>query len=498
MRADPSVAIRLRGRRRGSLRGALTTPPSTLVACLVVAMVGCEGANPRTSNAQSRTLPAAAATPAGPVPAQTIDASRRTAITTAVERVAPAVVTVQTETVQKVPVDFFEYFMGGRTGERRNAGIGSGFIVRSDGIIVTNAHVISGASKVSIGMRDGTSYDATVVGIDETNDLAVVRINAKALPVAPLGSSATLIVGEWSIAIGNPFGFVLGNSEPSVSVGVISAVGRNLAGRGDGGGVYVDMIQTDAAINPGNSGGPLVNASGDVVGVNSSIYSPSGGSVGLGFAIPIDRTKRIVEDLLEHGAVRQPWVGIRLQTPDVQNAREAAAVGAIVARVVPGSPADRAGVRAGDQLIGAGPRLVRNPFDWEARLLDLRVGEALPVKVRRAGRTETFTLTVADAPEVSAPKVTVLRELQLVSLTDVIRQERGVASNAGALVYRVSDRIRDEIGLQDGDVIVQVGQTRVTTAEAASAAIDRYGARGPVYVVFERNRQYLQTSFSLR
>ena len=405
---------------------------------------------------------------------------------------------MQTETVQKVPVDFFEYFMGGRTGERRNAGIGSGFVVRRDGIIVTNAHVIAGATKVSIGMRDGTSYDATVVGIDETNDLAVVRIKATDLPVAPLGSSSTLIVGEWSIAIGNPFGFVLGNSEPSVSVGVISAVGRNLAGRGDGGGVYVDMIQTDAAINPGNSGGPLVNAAGDVVGVNSSIYSPSGGSVGLGFAIPIDRTKRIVEDLLEHGAVRQPWVGIRLQTPDVASAREAAAVGAIVARIVPGSPADRAGVRAGDQVIAAGARPVRNPFDWEARLLDLRVGEQLTVTVRRGGTPLRFVLQVADAPEVSAPKVTVLRELQLVSLTDVIRQERGVASNTGALVYRVSDRIRDEIGLQEGDVIVQVGQSRVNTAEAASAAIDRYGARGPVYVVFERNRQYLQTSFSLR
>ena len=471
---------------------------STLTMLVALALIGCEGANPGTSNAQARTLPPTPARPVGPVPAQTVDASRRTAITTAVERVAPAVVTVQTETVQKVPVDFFEYFMGGRTGERRNAGIGSGFVVRSDGIIVTNAHVISGATKVSIGMRDGTSYDATVVGIDETNDLAVVRIKAKNLPVAPLGSSSTLIVGEWSIAIGNPFGFVLGNSEPSVSVGVVSAVGRNLAGRGDGGGVYVDMIQTDAAINPGNSGGPLVNASGEVVGVNSSIYSPSGGSVGLGFAIPIDRTKRIVEDLLDHGAVRQPWVGIRLQTPDVQSAREAAAVGAIVARVVPGSPADRSGVRAGDQVIAAGTRPVKNPFDWEARLLDLRVGELLPVTVRRGGRELRFALPVADAPEVSAPKVTVLRELQLVSLTDVIRQERGVASNAGALVYRVSDRIRDEIGLQDGDVIVQVGQTRVNSAEAASAAIDRYGARGPVYVVFERNRQYLQTSFSLR
>lgn len=474
------------------------TPRPSIICVLAFALVGCEGANPSLSEAQSRTLPPAAPPPAGPVPAQSVSASRRTAITTAVERVAGAVVTVQTETVERVPVDFMEYFMGGRSGERRNAGIGSGFVVRSDGVIVTNAHVIAGASRVSVAMRDGTTYDATVVGADESNDLAVVRINAKDLPVAPLGRSADLIVGEWTIAIGNPFGFVLGNNEPSVSVGVVSAVGRNLAGRSEAGGAYIDMIQTDAAINPGNSGGPLVNASGEVIGVNSSIYSPSGGSVGLGFAIPIDRTKRIVEDLLEHGTVRQPWVGIRLQTPQAANARDVAKAGAIVARVVPGSPAEKAGVRTGDQVVGAGTRPVRNPFDWEARLLDLRVGEALPITVRRGGRDLRLTLQVADAPEVSAQKITVLRELQLITLTDAIRQERGIASSAGALVYRISDRIRDEIGLQEGDVIAQVGQSRVNSAEAASTAIDRYGARGPVFLVFERNRQYYQTSFYLR
>jgi S1-C subfamily serine protease len=218
----------------------------------------------------------------------------------------------------------------------------------------------------------------------------------------------------------------------------------------------------------------------------------------LGFAIPIDRTKRIVEDLLEHGSVRQPWVGVRLQTPQAQSARDAARVSAIVARVVPGSPAEKAGVQPGDVVVQAGTRAVRNPFDWEARLLDLRVGETLPVTVRRGGRELKLSLQVVDAPEVTAQKVTVLRELQLISLTDAIRQERGIGSNQGALVYKVSDRIRDEIGLQEGDVIVQVGQSRVATAEAASAAIDRYGARGAVFLVFERNRQFLQTQFYLR
>jgi serine protease Do len=470
----------------------------TLLLGAALVAASCQGASPDVSEAQARTLPKAAPPPRGALPAQFIDASRRTAITIAVERVAPTVVTVQTETVERVPADFFEFFNGERSGERRSAGIGSGFIVRADGVIVTNAHVIGGASKVSVAMRDGTTYEAKVIGIDETNDLAVVKIGAKDLPVAPLGTSSDLLVGEWSIAIGNPFGFVLGNSEPSVSVGVVSAVGRNLAGRGDGGGVYVDMIQTDAAINPGNSGGPLVNAMGEVIGVNSSIYSPSGGSVGLGFAIPIDRTKRIVEDLLEHGSVRQPWVGLRLQASQAQSAREAASAGAIVGRVVPGSPAERAGIRVGDQIVRAGTRVVRNPFDWEARLLDVRVGESMPVVVRRSGREISATLTAAVAPEVSAPKVTVLTDLQLVSVTDAIRQERGIASSAGALVYKVSDRISDVIGIQPGDVIVQVGRSRVGSAEAASAAIERDGSRGPVVLVFERGRQLLQTSFSLR
>ncbi|MES2525411.1 MAG: trypsin-like peptidase domain-containing protein [Gemmatimonadota bacterium] len=486
-------------------RSSLTMSRFTLVAAVSMLVAGCEGANPSDSQAQaggatgspSRTLPAPPRTDA-PLPAQSIASSRRTAITTAVERVAPAVVTVQTESVQRVPVDFFEYFRGGASGERRSAGIGSGFIVRADGVIVTNAHVIEGAARVSVAMRDGTTYEAKVVGVDQTNDLAVVKIEARNLPVAPLGNSLDLLVGEWAIAIGNPFGFVLGNSEPSVSVGVVSAVGRNLAGRGDNGGAYVDMLQTDAAINPGNSGGPLVNAMGEVIGVNSSIYSPTGGSVGLGFAIPIDRTKRIVEDLLEHGAVRQPWVGIRLSVPQAQNVREAASSRAIVGRVVPGSPAARSGVQVGDEVVRAANRPVRNTFDWEARLLDLRVGETLPVVVRRGGREVPLNLVVQDAPEVSAPKVTVLRELQLVTLTDQIRQERGVGSTNGALVYRVTERITDEIGLQAGDVIVQVGRNRVPDAETASRLISEYGERGPVYLQFERNRQLLQTSFYLR
>ena len=275
------------------------------VRCLVSGVfLACQGASSSPSSAQSV---------ATSTSAEGVSASRRTAITEAVARVAPAVVTVQTEVMERVPADAFEQFFGGRSGQRSTAGLGSGFIVRADGAIVTNAHVVVGASRISVAMRDGTTYPATLVGIDETNDLAVVKIQARDLPVAPLGSSSGLIIGEWAIAIGNPFGFVLANTEPSVTAGVVSGIGRNLATPNEGAGVYVDMIQTDASINPGNSGGPLVNAAGEVIGVNSSIFSPSGGSVGIGFAIPINRARRVVDDLLAHGVVRRPWIGVQPQ-----------------------------------------------------------------------------------------------------------------------------------------------------------------------------------------
>ncbi len=473
------------------------------------AALGCQGA-PADAPAQGQPaqgqpappaaaeVPAAARLPAA-VPAANVDASRRTAIVTAAARVAPAVVTVQTETVEQAQVDPFDVFFGGRRGEQRRAGIGSGFFVRADGVAITNAHVVSGATRVSVALRDGTSYPARVVGVDETIDLAVLKVDARNLPVAPLGDSDALLVGEWAVAIGNPYGFVLGNAEPSVSAGVVSAVGRNLAGAAEGGGVYVDMIQTDAAINPGNSGGPLVNAAGEVVGVNSSIYSPSGGSVGLGFAIPINRARRVAEDLLAHGVVRRAWTGLTLRAPQAaQSARDVLAAGVVVRSVAPGSPAARAGVEPGDQLVRAGRRTLRNPFDWETVLIDLRPGEAIPLAVRRGGREVALTLRAADLPEVSAPKVTVLRELQLVTLTPAIRAERRGQASAGALVYQLTPRVSQELGLEPGDVIVQVNRTPVQGADDVARAVDYYAPRGPIRLVFERGGRYAFTDFHIR
>jgi len=466
-----------------------------LRAIVLASLVACD-ATSNTSGAQDTTRPTG--TLPAPPASTTIDASRRTAITQAVARVAPAVVTVQTEILQRVAADPFEAFFGGQSGQRVTPGLGSGFIVRQDGVIVTNAHVVAGATRVSVALRDGTTYPAQIVGVDETNDLAVLKIDKSGLPVAPLGNSDNLLIGEWAIAIGNPYGFLLGNSEPSVTAGVISGTGRNLVGASEGGGMYVDMVQTDAAINPGNSGGPLLNALGEVVGVNSSIYSPSGGSIGLGFAIPINRARRVADDLLAHGAVRRPWIGIKLQLPTGDNPRAVINSGVIVASVVPGSPAARGGLRPGDVIVAAGTRTLRSPFDWEAELLDLRVGESVPLKVMRGNSQQTINVTVADMPEVSAEKVQVLREMELVTLTPAIRAERGVRSPRGAVIYRTTDRITNEIGLQSGDVIVQINRTPISSADEAAKAIDYYGGRGPIQLFFERGGRVYSTDFQLR
>ena len=406
-----------------------------------------------------------------------VSEGRRTAITRAVALVAPAVVTVQTEVVERGPSDPFELLFGPAR-PRTEAGLGTGFIVRNDGVIVTNAHVVAGAARTSVMMRDGKTFPARILGSDETNDLAVLKIDAKDLPVVKVGNSDNLLVGEWAIAIGNPYGFLLGNSEPSVSAGVISGTGRNLTARGEGSASYVDMVQTDAAINPGNSGGPLVNADGEVIGVNSNIYSTSGGSIGIGFAIPINRAARVVDDLVSHGSIRRPWIGVKLRQVNSSNPRDALTAGAVVATITPNSPAAGAGLQPGDVILRAGSRVVRNQFDWEAALLDLRVGQTTPLRVRRGGRELDLNVRVADLPEVSAPKVQVLREIELVSLTPSIRAERGIRSQAGALVYNVSERVANEIGIQPGDVIVQINRTRITSADDAARALDYYGGRG--------------------
>jgi serine protease Do len=235
-----------------------------------------------------------------------------------------------------------------------------------------------------------------------------------------------------------------------------------------------------------------------VIGVNSSIFSPTGSSIGLGFAIPINRARRVTEDLLAHGVVRRPWIGIKLQLGNVSTARDLMTRGVVVSSVVPGSPADRAGIRAGDVLVQSRDRLLHNPYDWEAERLELRVGETVPLVLRRGMQQIKANVQVADLPEVNAPKVTVLREIQLVTLTPAIRAERNIRRANGALVQNVSARVADQLGIQSGDVILQVNRVPIADAESAARAIDYYAGRGAIVMYLERGGQVYTTEFVIQ
>ena len=311
--------------------------------------------------------------------------------------------------------------------------------------------------------------------------------------MAPLGTSDGLMIGEWAVAIGNPFGFLLSNPEPSVSAGVISAVGRNIGGGGGQRSVSLDLIQTDASINPGNSGGPLVNAMGEVVGVNSSILSSTGGSEGLGFAIPINRARRIALDLADDGRYRRAWIGAEVEPVRAEGPRRLAEVR--IAEVVAGSPAERAGLRRGMRVVSIGPKRVRTPLDWQAGLLNAAHGEPLEVRVLENGRERAFRVQPGDLPSMGAERVQALRDFQLVTLTPAIRAERGLQSEQGALIVGLSEAAR-QLGLREGDLILQINRVRIGSAEEAAQVLGQLTGRG-VVMYFEREGRMAATQFML-
>jgi serine protease Do len=449
------------------------------------------------------TAPEPAAPAAETVQAQVtaVDESRRTAIVRASQRVAPTVVSVNVirrETFQ--PRSLWESFFMPPGVSREVPGLGSGFVIDAQGHVLTNEHVVRGATELVVTLSDGRDFAADLVGADDVNDLALLRLRGVTgpLPVAPLGSSANLIIGEWVVAIGNPFGFMLANAEATVTAGVISGVGRNIImeGGGDRGGWYLDMIQTDASINPGNSGGPLVNALGEVIGVNSSIISGGGGSVGLGFAIPIDRARRVAAELQRNGSVRRVWVGLEVVAHEPNRWGRSRQVR--VHRVAPGSPAAAAGIQPGMIVVSAGGRAIGSPLDWEARLLDARLGESIELTVLEDGRRRTVRVGTTDLPSLAAERVRALDELELVTLTAAIRSERRLANEQGALIVR-SGEAAQQVGLREGDLIVQINRTPIRTAAEAASLLRRLeGTRTAVRAVVERQAQLLTLSFYVR
>ncbi len=271
--------------------------------------------------------------------------------------------------------------------ERRS--LGSGVIIDKDGYILTNEHVVGRADAIEVMLSDGRKFEGKVVGTDRRSDLAVIKIDATDLPVANLGNSDSVKTGQWAIAIGNPFGIFEDNPKPAMTVGVVSALHRKLRGAGFGGRYYGDLIQTDAAINPGNSGGPLLNLEGEVIGINAAIISPSGAYAGIGFAIPINRAKEIVEDLKEGRKIEYGWLGVAIQPLDEKMAEELKlpdAFGAHVISVVSGSPAEAAGIEGGDVIREFGGRVIKSPDDLMEKVGRTVAGRKVKVKLIRDGK----------------------------------------------------------------------------------------------------------------
>jgi serine protease Do len=345
--------------------------------------------------------------------ADPIGDSRRNAIVTAAEVAGKGVVSItavesRTYTVSPFPRGFdelFSQYLGGVPGQTYREDVpkfGSGFLFDEDGHILTNAHVVAGAEEITVTLADGRQMTGKVLGGDLAYDLAVIKIEGRDLPAVTIGNSDDLLVGEWAIAIGNPFGHLLGDSSPTVTVGVISATNRDIKLNVAEGGIYKNMIQTDAAINRGNSGGALVNARGEVIGVNTFIFTEGGGSLGIGFAIPINTASEVAREIIEHGRVREVWIGIsvvpvsgylaqRLGTRDLR--------GCVISQLERGSPADRAGLEVGDIIRAIGNTPVVDAPSARRQIFGAKAGDTLVMRVERSGRVKDFEVRLENMPD---------------------------------------------------------------------------------------------------
>lgn len=421
-----------------------------------------------------------------------ITESRKTAIVTASGLVSPAVVSVSVigeRTVASSP--FMDPFWAPlfppvyRT--ERVISLGSGFIVSHDGYVLTNEHVIHGGDSIVITLSDGRSYKAELVGSSERIDVALLKVKASGLPSVTFGNSDNLVPGEWAVAVGNPVGYLLEDLDPTVTVGVISATGRTIKGE-ESGRVYRNMIQTDAAVNPGNSGGPLANADGEVVGMNTFIFSKSGGSEGIGFAIPSNTLTKCIDELIKYGKVREAFLPVSVQNISRELADALDYPGSSGVAVV--SSRDNR-IKPEDIIVEAAGKPIRITGDWEDITYFLAPGEHVKVRVFRKGQYLDLELV---AQEVKENGVKTSLGIELAPITPELKEKYGLAEDSGLVVVKLEKgSAAAGMGLAKGDVILRVNGVAPGTPEEFEKAIE--ARRGLIELVISRKGSRLYISY---
>jgi serine protease Do len=418
------------------------------------------------------------------------------------ERATPSVVNVASRRVVKErPQEdpFFRHFFGPSNPEpqeRHQGGLGSGVIYSSDGLILTNNHVIEGADEITVTTADGTDYDAEVAGTDEKSDVALLRLKGKVKDLVPIavGDSTKLRVGDVVLAIGSPFGF-----SQTVTMGIVSAKGRQEPGIVD----YADFIQTDAAINPGNSGGALVNMAGELVGINTAIISRTGGYQGIGFAIPSNMAREIAQSLLEHGRVIRGWLGIGIQDVDAEMASAmglTSTSGVLVSDIEPGSPAEKAGLARGDVVLTVDGKKTTSSTQLRNLIAAAGANKKVAVAILRNGKPLTVNVLLGELkgdkpepPHAAAPHDTSPEGLTLEPLSPHLRQrlnlpasvKQGVVVTGVAPDSRAADR-----GIAPGDVILEVNRKAVNSVQEFESAYKQSTGKGALLLVFRDGRTH--------
>lgn len=480
---------------------------------LTLGVVGWPGAH------AAPVMPAAAATFAQPQFADVIETVQPAVVKIAVAKNAAKLARPSGRAMQLDPDspmgEFFRHFgpgpyaFGPQQGEaeRRVEGLGSGFIIDKSGYIVTNNHVVGDADEIKVTLSDGRELIAKLVGTDPQTDLAVIKIESKAaLPIVSFADSDRARVGDWVVAIGSPFGF-----GGSVTAGIISARGRDINS-----GPYDDYLQIDAPINSGNSGGPVINADGQVVGVNTAIYSPNGGNIGIGFAIPAREAQRVVTQLRDHGGVERGWLGVQIQPVSAEMA-EALHIkdkaGALVAEVLSKSPAQRAGIKAGDVIVSFGGTPLKDARDLSKAVAKAEPGSKVTIVIMRDGRSQQLS-TIIDRNtqnDVAANADQQDRQPREDNLDEALGVALGQLSNdaraqlnlddsvQGALVVGVKNgSAADESGLRPGDIIVRVNNAEVGDVNSAKQALGTARSdKRPVVVLVRRGDQQFFTAMKL-